>query len=586
MLTDVRHAWQGLRRAPGHLLAAVTCLGIGLAICVAAFSAIIAFLFGDVPGIANRGRLPLVAISYEGVSGADGVGAGRIGSANRLSTSDFEVFTTTHGPAFQAVASEGLWAFPLRLGRGNGRMRGAFVSGSYFHVLGTTPTRGRLLGPADDQPDAAAVAVVGYELWTLLLGGRDDIIGSSIALQRRTFTIIGVAPRRFTGILVGEPGRSAFDAPQIWVPLHHASSFAGTPARDAAWHTVVGRLAGDLRLSDARRSMRVAAASIEAAAPAVRRHTSIVLYGIDPRDNPALAVGAVTLLMLLPLTVLAVACANVANLQLARATERARELAVRLALGASRLQVTRPLTIESALISSAAAVVGWGGAALGLRAADGVSPVPLHLDARVFAFAALLVVGVIFLSGWVPAWLTARRSAAAGLRQTSQSGGLAHARLRNSLVALQVALSLVLIFVTALALRSLGAMAASVPDYAREVVIVPLNLAEIDATPADGRRIVDAAITRLSADKRVSAAGAAGDLLDIGLRYWLTGDGPAIRRVAAGGVVTPSWFNVVKARPIAGRLLSEQDTNAPVAVVSSELAGIVAPGGVRRSDAI
>ncbi len=576
---DTRDALRALRGTPAHAAVALISLGVAVAVCMAAFSALTALSFGDVPGISNRQTLAVVSLNYERTIGA----RTSIATASRLSTSDFAVLANANGPVVKDLAAEGRWLFPVD--DGHGRLRplgGAFVSGEYFHVLGTRPVRGRLLSPNDDRPGSDPVVVVSENYWRQFLGGRNDISGSTMVVAGRAFAVVGVAPRRFTGVLM-EPssGNRLTDEPQMWMSLHQASGLVRTPDRNSPWLTVVGRLTVPA-LSVARASLNQVATAIEAASPTLRHRTSVSVrrHGSDPGDDLVGAVGSVGLFMVLPLAVLCVACANVANLQLARSTRHSDEIRVRLALGASSIQTMRPLIYEVAIVAVASATVAWFIARTILRVLDNASPVPLVLDASVFAFSTALVVLVTLLSGCFPAWLMVRRSGGNPSRIALGGGTLGHRRTRNALVGVQVAVSIVLLFIATLSVRSLRVMAGS-PRSTGNVTIARLNLTELGLPDTVCRQLLDAIVERLRADRRVSAV-AAGDIeSNADLRYWLAEDDEGFRRMATAGVVTPGWFRAVGARLISGRLLEAVDGNA--AVISTEFADVL---GVGHRDAI
>lgn len=577
---DLRDALRALRRAPGHAALALASLGAALAVCIAAFSAITALMFGDVPGISNRQTLVVVLLNYERTIGA----RTSIAMSSLLSTRDFEVLATADTPVVRDLAAEGRSHFPVD--DGHGRLRtlgGAFVSGQYFQVLGTRPVRGRLLSPEDDQPGSDPVVVVSENYWRQFLGGQDNVVGSTIMLGGRAFAIVGVAPLRFVGVLMepSSPGNSLRDDPQLWVPLHSAPRSPRTPTQTAPWLTVVGRI-GASTLAVAEASLSQAAASIEAASPAERHRASLSVrrHGTDPGDDLGRAVGGVALFMLLPLAVLCVACANIANLQLARAVQRVDELRVRLALGASRLQAMRPLIYEVAFVAFAAGTIGWFIARTVLRTLRDLSPVPLDLDVNAVACSMALVLLVTLLSGCVPAWLMLRRTGDGPLRLAADSGPLGHRGARNILVGLQVAVSVVLLFVAALAVRSLCVMAGNARTSS-EVMVARPNLTDLGLSDAASRELLDTTVERLRADRRVTAA-AAGDIeSNRELRYWLADDDEGLRRLATAGVVSPAWFSTVGGRLVSGRPLAAGDRD--VAVLSTEFAEVT---GIGYRDAI
>jgi predicted permease len=282
--------------------------------------------------------------------------------------------------------------------------------------------------------------------------------------------------------------------------------------------------------------------------------------------------------------VLAIACANVANLRLARATERSRELAVRLSLGASRWQVTRLLAIEIAIVAALAVLAGWAGTRVVLVQVAGVLPMAVVPDWRVALFAIGLAIVVVALSGLAPARLVTRRLIAAGLRQTPHAGGVAHARLRQLLVGGQVAVSLVLLIVGALFARSALRMTTAIPDVADEIVTAELDLASVGHDGASATRFGQALLARLDADPRVRAAALVG--VGIGSRNRLLGGQTLFRhlsvsagdrRVAEVQIVTDGWFTAMDLRLVAGRALTAAD-RGPLAVVNQTLADLVAPG--------
>jgi hypothetical protein len=232
---DFRQTFRTLWRAPTHVATVVICLGVGTAICVAAFSAINALLFGEIPGITDRRSIVRLFVDYEDGAGTKDLGRGRILSGGPPSTSDFEIIDASRGAAVSALAVEGDWPFAVSLDRGPVPTTGAFVSGDYFGMLGTEPFMGRLLRPDDDRQDALAAAVMGYHLWRDRFEAAPDIVGRSILVGNRTFTVVGVAPPRFAGTKPADIGESPLNSLQLWLPLHHAAGWAGVPGRESPW---------------------------------------------------------------------------------------------------------------------------------------------------------------------------------------------------------------------------------------------------------------------------------------------------------------------------------------------------------------
>ena len=527
--SDLVHSARSVWHSPRHLLAVTGSLGIGLTVSIFVFSAINGLLYGEIPGIESRRTLARVFISHDNVFGVEGFGRAGMVSASPLSISDFELLAADDGPAFTGVAAEGSSQVPVALDAAAAGTTALLVSADYFPVLGTQPFMGRFLAASDHRPDAPPVAVVGFHLWRDRLGAPPNILGRSLLVGGRDFTIVGVAPPRFTGVQPSDVGASPLDSGQLWLPLRFAASWPGGPSRDQAWLTVVGRLEPGVSIADAGRTLDVAAARIAAERPDIRKNAQLLLrpHGFGPDDSPLEVLLIIGLFLAVPLSVLAIACANVASLQLARATGRERELAVRLALGASRGQLLRLLTLESLLLSALATLAGW----LGSAAARRDRPRLLSPDARPRRTRPDLRArprgGVVTLSGLVPAWLVLRRSTAAGLKQTAQGGGVAHARVRHALVVIQIAVSLVLLCTSALFARSVQAMRSGVPAPLRDQLVAHVDLEAVGHAPAPAR-----AVRRCRAGQTAGAAGRPGRRGGVRTESAIRPRGPAGPRMA------------------------------------------------------
>jgi predicted permease len=574
--TDLRQTLRTLWHAPSHVATVVICLGVGTAICVSAFSAINALLFGEIPGVTDRRSVVRLFVDYEDGAGTEGLGRGRLQAAG-LSTSDFEIVDASRPAALSALAVEGDWPFAVSVGREPVPTAGAFVSGNYFSLLGTTPFMGRLLRPDDDRSDAPAAAVIGYYLWRDRFDAAPDVVGRPILVGDRTFTVVGVAPPRFSGTHPPDIDESPLDGLQLWLPLHHAAGWPGVPGRESPWHRVIGRLAPNVTHDDARAALTPAAQRLAAAYPDSRRGAYLAVWslGFGPDDDPLEILILLAVMLSVPLTVLAISCANVANLQLARATDRARELAVRVALGASRGQVVRLLTFEAGALAMLAVMTGWMGARIILIAAQPSFALDLVLDRRVLAFTLLLAAGVTVLSGLAPAWIGTRRAGPIGLKQSSRGGGPAHSRLRHALVVVQMALSLALLVTSGLFLSSLRAMRAQVPPAAAATLVSSINPELLGFAAGEIRQLRDDLSARISLHPRVHAVAFEQRT---GVRYWFAHDGIGVRRHSDGRFVTPGWFKAAAARVVAGRPFRVSDAGA-VALVSERLARELSPDG-------
>lgn len=577
---DVRDAWRQLIRRPSHTLAVLACLVVGLVVSIGTFSAIESLFEGDQVGVHERRTLARIFLSYDDATGVETVGAQRL-TAEPLSLNDFRVVREL-APAsvLESFGGEAELTVTAAGRRGPVSTTGAFASAQFFRALRTETSQGRLFADADDAPEAAPVVVVTDYFWRTQLDAAPDAVGQSILVGGRSFTVIGVTPARFHGMRpldIGDPESSGV---QLWMPLSHADGWTTRPAADEPWINAVGRMRAGVTTKDVQQELSVAAARVSAASPDLRRHATAVVrtHGFAVGDAPAQIIIVLGLVMLLPLTVLGIGCANVANLQLARAAERARELAVRLSLGATRSQLIRLLTLETlaralSAVALALAIILWL-----IRWLQPFFPTALRVDWRVSFFAIGLAVSVALVTGLMPAWLVLRRTAAGQLKQSAQSGGLGHRRLRAALVVTQVALSLGLLTMTALVMRTVRNMALSAPAALQEQMVAVFNPRDLGLTPTEARTFADTVAARAARDRRVAAVAlSTTDLARIAPLAPSAADIPAtaFRAVSLVGI-TPSWLRAMDARMLAGRPLGAAD-DASVVVISERTAELLSP---------
>ena len=243
---DLKYVARQLLRRPGHTLAVIACLVIGLVASVGTFSVITSLFYGDMPGIADRRSLARVFLRYDSPT-ESGSGGGRRIVTTRLSFNDFAIMRELPADsALEAIGAEGDLRMTAAGSHGPVWISGAFVSGDFFRALHTRPLRGRLLTPDDDRPAAAPVAVVTEYFWRTHLDGRDDAIGRPVLLGGTSFTVIGVAPSRFHGMQFLDPGQDDSNGVQAWIPLALAPQWPTRPSLDTGWLTVVGRVKAGL----------------------------------------------------------------------------------------------------------------------------------------------------------------------------------------------------------------------------------------------------------------------------------------------------------------------------------------------------
>ncbi len=467
------------------------------------------------------------------------------------------------------------------------------VSDGFFSTLGVRSVVGRTLVGGDDQRGCLPVAVITHSFWQSEYGGSADVIGKSVAINGQPFQIVGVTEPAFFGVEYG------YYAP-IWAP-----QCAGTIIRGAGAYSrggwVIGRLKPGVTLEQSRaRLAALAPAMLEATLPTNASDEATAQYrkstfGVEPfsKGMPALSRNygaALFLLMAIVGVVLLIACANVANLLLARATARQHEIAVRLALGASRFNLIRQLLTESLLLSLLGAALGvlfagWGSRFLVgfLAGRNQVVPLDLTPDLNVLGFTLAVgaLTGVLF--GLAPAWRATRVDPHAVMKPSGRGVAEGHSRfsIGKALVVAQIALSLVMIVGAGLLLGSWRRLATLDPGFRSDGVL----LAGVNTRPArvpdeqlgeTYRRILE----RLRAIPGVASAGAAG-LTPFGTTnsaitidvagYTPTSDNDARVRF---NQVSDGYFATIGTRILAGRDFNSGDvsTSPPVAMVSEELA--------------
>jgi predicted permease len=486
--------------------------------------------------------------------------------------------------AFTSVAGQ---FSPTRvsLGRGEGarQVSKAAVTGGYFPTLGTRPALGRFFGPAEDTVPASHVAVVSYAFWRDHFAGASDALGREIFLDGKTYTVIGVAPEHFRGL--------DSERVDVWVPT------AATEGE--RFLTMTGFIGLNLfgRLADGVPAERAAA---EAAT--VLRHAAEADERLDP--TPEVILGPVQVargpnrsqtasislwLVLVTGTVLLIACANVANLLLARATRRRREFAVRTAIGAGRARLVRQLFTESmllALLGGAAAlvIVFWSTELIRLFP---LPPLPALIDMRVLAFAFGISVLTGLLFGLVPALQASRTDVDLALRDGASAEGPARTRTRALLLVAQVALSMILLVGAGLLVRSaravrsvdLGLDADRLLYVSVDVGSIGYKAAARDAFLADGLERIRALPGVVGADV-TQFAPFSGWAMGIGFEI------PGREELPRGGegpyaeFIGPDFFRTAGTPLLRGRAFTDADveTSSPVVVVNQSFAELYWPG--------
>jgi putative ABC transport system permease protein len=461
LVRDARYSLRALRRAPVFAGVAILSLAPGIGANAAIFQLIDAVRFRSLPVANPRG---LTEIRADGVH-AFGISTNFTGEVTNPLWEEIR----SHQTAFDSMFAWG--NAPFLVGRADEarQARGLWVSGGFFRVLGITPERGRLFTEDDDRRGCGAgAAVVSHGFWQVHLGGRENAIGSTLTVLDHPFTVVGVTPASFTGLEVGQ----TFD---VALPLCSAALWSNNlERRDLWWLTVMGRLKPDWTIPRANEYMRALSPGLlEATLPSGYSSELIAQYrgfrfGVIPAGRGVSRLrGAygTSLSLLFGLTglVLLMTCTNLATLTLARASAREREVAVKVAIGASQLQVVSPILIESLLVAVAGAALAVPVALVSGRALvsfldTAASPVVLTLttDWRLISFVGAMTAVTLLLFGLIPALRISYVDPIAAMRHSSRglTGDRHRARFQRGLVVGQIAVSLALVVSALLFVRS------------------------------------------------------------------------------------------------------------------------------------
>src|SRR5262245_55855712 len=462
------------------------------------------------------------------------------------------------------------------------RIMGALVSGNYFDALGVTPALGRSFLPEEDRtPGTHPVAVVSYGLWRRRFGADPKLVGRTITLNTYGFTVIGVAPPEFRGVRRGL-------SPDVYVPMQMIAQ--AWPSRkpddlnnrNFSWLNLMGRLNPGVTREQAQASMSALSSRISQAHP----NTWPIIALEDGSQGET---GEITdlrtplkLLMATVALVLLIACVNVANLLLARAASRSREMAVRLAVGASRYRLIRQLLTESLLLSLTGGLFGlliaiWLTDVLAAYSPPTGGSAPPILDARldwrVFAFTTILSILTGLLFGLVPAWRSSKPNLTVALKVESGAAGAARTRGRGALVSAQIALSLVVLVCAGLCVRSLFALQRIDAGFeTAKVLVMGLNLSLNGYKEEQGRQFYANLLERASALPGVEAASLArivpltrsGMRMSVGIEGYTPADDKPINFDM--NFVGPRYCATMKLPLVAGREFTAND-NAGAALV-------------------
>jgi predicted permease len=576
LLQDLRYGLRSLGRARGFTAIALAVLALGIGVNATVFSLANAFFLKPLP-VSDPDTFVRVY-------------------SNRFSNTPYRTYLELRdrNSTLRDLAAFQLRSFGLRIDGDNEHTFGEIVTGNYFTTIGIPAGRGRLLVPADDVAGAPPVVVLSHAFWMRRFGGAADAVGRTIALNGQPFTIVGVAPPGFTGVLAPLAGA-------LWVPI--ASDAVLRPGTDSSMRGsfhLAGRLKPGVDRGRAQVDVDTIARQIRAAEglPA-REQAAATVYGatmLHPEMSRAATVFTTVLLAVVAL-VLLIVCVNVANLVLARAAGRDRELAVRQSLGAGRGRLVRQLLTENLILSIGGATLGLALAYWCVRLAMAVTlPVPipvaldLSLDVRVIAYTAAIAILATLAFGLAPA-LTASRVDLVSALKGSGSDTPRHSRLRSSFLIGQVALSVLLLVVAGLAVRSVrSAQAIDIGFGSAGVVIGTVDFETRGYSAERATQTLRSLLERLEAAPGIAAATAV-DIVPLTLsnrttRLLRDGDSPPAPGQAPPtpqiyvNAVTPGHFKTLRIPQLGGRDFTHADSaGAPnVAIVNETMARQFWPG--------
>ncbi len=574
LIQDIRFGARMLAKRPAFTAVAVICLGLGIGVNSAIFSMVNTFFFRPLP-VEEPDRLARMYTSFS-----------KDFLYGSVSYPDFQDYAA-EDEIFEGIIGYRVTAVSLSLeGRPDELAVGSLVSGNYFDVLGLAPSHGRFFRPEEDNtPGTHPVVVVGYSLWQTRLGGKTDVLGQSIRINGHPFTVIGVAPQGFKGVMVGlDIG--------LYVPFmmrdQAAPGVSSLDSRGSRFLQVTARLKDGLSLPEVQAAAAVVGSRLAQEYPESNEDCRPLLVPesestLPPQIRGNASMFSVALLALVGI-VLLIACVNVANLLSARAASRRREVSVRAALGAGRLRIARQLLTESTLLALLGGAVGTGLAVWATGFLSTFQPpisipvsIDFSLDYRVLGF----TLGVSMLSaiifGLSPALQGSRPDLVPALKgeelQIGSKGGAFS--FSNILVTGQVAMSLLLLICSGLFIRSMGNAEGIDPGFEISGVLVGTLDPGLNGYGDDaGRNLYDRLLPRVREIPGVQSA-ALGEIIPF------NGLGGQQNGVQVSGyeeaedenmsidynIVSPGYFETLEIALKSGRDFKDSDTREAQAVL-------------------
>jgi len=591
---DLRHGWRMIRRSPAFMLFAVLSLGLGIGANTTVFTIINTLLLHPLP-VGDLSEL--VALSDTPVKGA-----GQASSEPPLAYANFQDYAAQQ-KCFQSVAAF-TWPQVLTLEGENGpqRMFGELVTQPYFSTLGLQPALGRFFLPSEvREPGSAPVAILSYGAWQTRFGGTRDVQGRTLELNHVAFTVVGVAPKGFLGL-------SAVFGPDIWLPATMAERVLPAEFRSALSDRSKAIFYGVARLRTGT-SVQRAQANLNTLSAALAQDYPETNLGHGVRVRPitdqlystlggtgGLALAS-TVLLVVVMLVLGIACSNVANLLLARATSRRQEIGVRLAIGAGRGRVIRQMLAESLLLTLVSCAAGLGFGYAGCRFVWSFVPpevahnmVTPRLDVGVLAFAVVLSLLTAAVFGLTPALRASRTDVVTALKEETPAAGRSRRidSLTQLLLASQVAFSLLCLITAALFFRSIERAYTIDPGFQTgHLGMVPMDASQAGYDPTRVKEFY-----RLARERVSSLPGVASVSWASGMPFWngpsrsveIEGAEPRAKSEVISTVeitVDTGYFSTMGIPVVGGRTFNDDDRKEShsVAIINQALAAQHWPGG-------
>ena len=589
LLQDIRYGMRMLTKNLAITAVAVLTLALGIGANAAIFSGVSAFVLRPLP-VPDAHELvrPVELAEDRGIS-------------DEISYPDFSDYRN-QSTVFESLSAEDMVALALDAETQSDVIWGQVVSGTYFDVVRIKPILGRTFLPEEDRtPGAHPVVVIGHSLWKRRLGSDPDIVGKTLRLSNRAYEVIGVAPESFTG------SKFALSM-DFWVPMAMAEEIRRSPGllseRGSHWMNVLGRLKPGVTLEQATAEMQSIAARLNQAYPNDRAGSTSakVSTEMDGRWEEAAMVmkSGAAIAMAIVGFILLIACANVANLMLARAAARRKEIGIRLALGASRVRLIRQLLTESLLLSLLGGLLGLLMAYWVTDLMEGFVPVLQYnvienffsLDSRALIFTAVISLATGLIFGLAPAWHSSNPDVVPILKGDLDANQRAKGRrlsLRPALVVVQVALSLVVLVCGGLFIKSFRRAQTMDPGFGTKQALIAMIDPELVGYDTErSRDFYRQAMERVSSLPGVEAAGTAR-LLPLGDSSNSNGpvlrEGETLARGSAGrtimtNVISSGYFRAMQIPVVNGRDFDDRDhaKSQRVVIINEQMAEVLWPG--------